>query len=53
MQLLALCLLGAPCASTCGRVEETLPAGKVGAISPAPAILGLKLQNSWYFCNFK
>lgn len=46
-----------PCASTCGRVddgaEKTLSAGKVGTLPPAPAILGLKPQNSWHFCNFK
>lgn len=37
MQLLALCLPGV----TCARVGD----GKVGALSPAPTLLGLKPQN--------
>lgn len=49
MQLLTLCLLGV----TCGRVgdvaEKTLSEGEGGAMSPAPAILGLKPQASGIF----
>lgn len=42
-----------PCARVDDGAEKTLSAGKVGTLPPAPAILGLKPQNSWHFCNFK